>query len=156
MEMEDSYYSKDYWFENPEEHNDVDNYGPVYYVNHIYKDIIFKLQIPDEGFIVVLGTNKCVSFELLCDFYGEERCIGYDINNPNRHSKSVTEQKGVNYKDLAIRERPQKHRYIYFTGNKKQVIKLKKELNYKIEPYPKGINKRYDSSYKPTIQKELF
>ena len=85
-----------------------------------------------------------------------KRTERYDINNPNRHSKSVTEQKGVNYKDLAIRERPQKHRYIYFTGNKKQVIKLKKELNYKIEPYPKGINKRYDSSYKPTIQKELF
>lgn len=80
----------------------------------------------------------------------------YDINNPNRHSKSVTEQKGVKYEDLAIRERPQKHRYVYITGKKKQVRKLKKELNYDIQPYPKGQNKRYDSSYKPTIQKELF
>ena len=85
-----------------------------------------------------------------------KRTERYDINNPNRHSKSVTEQKGVNYEDLAIRERPQKHRYIYFTGNKKQIRKLKQELNYNIEPYPKGQNKRYDSSYKPTIQKELF
>ena len=85
-----------------------------------------------------------------------KRTERYDINNPNRHSKSVTEQKGVNYEDLAIRERPQKHRYIYFTGNKKQVRELKKELKYKEEPYPKGQNKRYDSSYKPTIQKELF
>ena len=85
-----------------------------------------------------------------------KRTERYDINNPNRHSKSVTEQKGVNYEDLAIRERPQKHRYIYFTGNKKQIRKLKQELNYNIEPYPKGQNKRYDASYKPTIQKELF
>ena len=85
-----------------------------------------------------------------------KRTERYDINNPNRHSKSVTEQKGVKYEDLAIRERPQKHRYIYFTGNKKQVRELKKELKYKEEPYPKGQNKRYDSSYKPTIQKELF
>tara|TARA_R100001440_G_scaffold7522_2_gene14720 strand:+ start:656 stop:1309 length:654 start_codon:yes stop_codon:yes gene_type:complete len=85
-----------------------------------------------------------------------KRTERYDINNPNRHSKSVTEQKGVNYQDLAIRARPQKHRYIYFTGNKKQIKKLKKELNYKIKPYPKGQNKRYNSSYKPTIQRELF
>ena len=82
-----------------------------------------------------------------------KRTERYDINNPNRHSKSVTEQKGINYKDLAIRERPQKHRYIYFTGNKKKWLK---KLNYKIEPYPKGQNKRYDSSYKPKIQTELF
>ena len=85
-----------------------------------------------------------------------KRTERYDVNNPNRHSKSVTEQKGVKYEDLAIRERPQKHRYIYFTGNKSQKKKLKKDLKYKKQPYPKGQNKRYDSSYKPTIQKELF
>jgi len=87
--MEDSYYSKDYWFENPEKHDDVDNYGSDYYVNHIYKDIIFKLDIPDEGYIVVLGTNRCVSFQLLCDFFGEERCIGYDIHNPTNHPRVI-------------------------------------------------------------------
>ena len=85
-----------------------------------------------------------------------KRTERYDINNPNKHSKTVTEKKGLNYKDLAIRERPQKHRYIYFTGNKKQNKQLKKELKYKIQPYPKGDNKRYDASYKPTIQTNLF
>lgn len=85
-----------------------------------------------------------------------KRTERYDINNPNKHSKTVTEKKGLNYKDLAIRERPQKHRYIYFTGNKKQKKQLKKELKYKIQPYPKGDNKRYDASYKPTIQTNLF
>ena len=51
-------------------------------------------------------------------------------------------------------ERPRKHRYIYFLGKKKKIFM--KSLNYKIEPYPKGDNKRYDSSYKPTTQISIF
>ena len=58
--------------------------------------------------------------------------------------------------DLAIRERPQKHRYIYFTGSKTQRKAWKKQLNYKEQPYPKGENKRYDSSHKVTVQQRLF
>ena len=34
-----------------------------------------------------------------------KRTERYDINNPNKHSKTVTET--MNYKDLAVRERPQ-------------------------------------------------
>ena len=81
----------------------------------------------------------------------------YDKDNPQKHSKTITD--GISkkdYKDLAIRERPQKHRYIYFVGNKKQVNKWKKQLNYDIAPYPKGNNKRYDASYKPNTQTQLF
>jgi hypothetical protein len=85
-----------------------------------------------------------------------KRTERYDIKNPNKHSKSVTENKNNNYKDLAIRERPQKHRYVFFTGNKRQVKLLKLQLKYKQEKYPKGENKRYDASYKPLIQTELF
>tara|TARA_R100001443_G_scaffold113054_1_gene127258 strand:+ start:382 stop:1035 length:654 start_codon:yes stop_codon:yes gene_type:complete len=85
-----------------------------------------------------------------------KRSERYDINNPNKHSKTLTQLKAVNYKNLAVRNRPQKHRYIYFTGNKKTKNLLKKQLNYKIQPYPKGDNKRYDSSYKPTTQTTLF
>jgi hypothetical protein len=33
---------------------------------------------------------------------------------------------------------------------------MKEQLKFEIEPYPKGETKRYDSSYKPTIQTELF
>jgi hypothetical protein len=85
-----------------------------------------------------------------------KRTERYDIDNPNRHSKSVTDKKGVDYQSLAVRERPQKHRYIFFTGNKYAKRKLLSELNYKIEPYPKGDNKRYDASYQPTTQTKLF
>jgi hypothetical protein len=85
-----------------------------------------------------------------------KRTERYDINNPNKHSKSVVDNKRLKYDELAVRERPQKHRYIYFVGTKNQVKKLKSQLNYEIQSYPKGENKRYDSSFKPTIQTKLF
>ena len=83
-----------------------------------------------------------------------KRTERYDINNPQKHSKTVTES--MNYYDLAVRERPQKHRYVMFTGTKKEKKILKKALNYKIQPYPKGNNKRYDASYDPQVQLNMF
>ena len=85
-----------------------------------------------------------------------KRTERYDIDNPNRHSKSVTENKNINYQDLAVRERPQKHRYIFFIASKKQKKRWNRELNYPICDYPKGENTNYDASYKPTTQTELF
>jgi len=85
-----------------------------------------------------------------------KRTERYDIDNPNRHSKSVTENKNINYQDLAVRERPQKHRYIFFIASKKQKKIWNRELNYSVCDYPKGQNKNYDASYKPTTQTELF
>ena len=49
-----------------------------------------------------------------------------------------------------------KHRYIYLRGTKKQKKAMLKDLKYKILPYPKGDNKRYDTSYKPVTQGRLF
>lgn len=50
-----------------------------------------------------------------------------------------------------IKEKP-KHRYFYFLGTKRQVKDMKSKLPYPVLPYPKGDNKRYDSSYKPSTQ----
>jgi hypothetical protein len=77
----------------------------------------------------------------------ERTDIGFEDNKHSRHyDKNI---------DYSIRKnRSSKHRYIYFLGKlKKQFIK---KLKYKQEPYPKGKNKKYDASYKPTIQIELF
>lgn len=49
-----------------------------------------------------------------------------------------------------------KHRYIYFCGDKRQVKEMRSNLKYPILPYPKGDNKRYDTSYQPLQQSELF
>jgi len=57
---------------------------------------------------------------------------------------------------LYFKERARKHRYIIFIGNKTEKKQMFKNLKYKIFPYPKGDNKNYDASYKPTIQKTLF
>jgi len=61
------------------------------------------------------------------------------------------------YGDLLYRkERPRKHRYFYLLGNKKQRKEMIRNLAYKVKPYPKGNNKKYDSSYSPSTQGVLF
>tara|TARA_R100000808_G_C2138537_1_gene146570 strand:- start:556 stop:1236 length:681 start_codon:yes stop_codon:yes gene_type:complete len=67
------------------------------------------------------------------------------------HKEIIKKNKNIKYKKLG-----RKHRYIYFTGNKTQKKNMLKNLKYEIQPYPKGKNKRYDASYKPTIQTKLF
>ena len=57
---------------------------------------------------------------------------------------------------LYLKERPRKHRYFYFIGNKKEKKDMKNLLIYDILPYPKGDNKRYDSSFTPNVQGILF
>jgi len=58
--------------------------------------------------------------------------------------------------DLIMIERPRKHRYFIFTGNKHDQKKMRQMIPYEIQPYPKGDNKRYDASYQPSIQTSLF
>ena len=58
--------------------------------------------------------------------------------------------------DLYLEERPRKHRYFYLLGTKTEKKVMMNNLSYEIFPYPKGENKRYDSSYKPSIQGLLF
>ena len=58
--------------------------------------------------------------------------------------------------DLYQVERPPKNRYVYFCGTKKQKKILLNEKLFEIKPYPKGKNKNYDASYKPSIQTTLF
>ena len=77
----------------------------------------------------------------------ERTDIGCEDGKHSRHySKNI---------DYSIRKfRSAKHRYVYFIGIKKN--EFKHNLKYKIEQYPKGENKRYDASYQPTIQTQLF
>jgi hypothetical protein len=79
----------------------------------------------------------------------------YDMDNINRHSKSVCESKNENT-NLGVRDRSRKHRYIFFLGNRWFKKDMIKKLKYKQEPYPKGDNKRYDASYNPQVQQLLF
>jgi hypothetical protein len=58
--------------------------------------------------------------------------------------------------DVTLGEYTKKHRYFKFLGNRKDVNTMTKDLVYPIHAYPKGDNKRYDSSYKPNVQLVLF
>jgi len=83
------------------------------------------------------------------------------IRGSNRHSRTLTAQHTLeemqNNPDKFYRlDRPQKHRYIYFLGDKKQKKEMLSKLNYEVAPYPKGDNKRYETDHIPTVQGVLF
>jgi hypothetical protein len=82
---ETNYYSEDFWFNELQNHG-IDAYDENYWAYIMFKEIVCKItDIPDSGSIVVLGTNNCLSFDLLCKHFGYDRCIGYDIANPSNH-----------------------------------------------------------------------
>ena len=84
--MEKDKYTEDFWYTQLHLHGDVKNYGEEYYANALYNSVIKQIKdIPENGYVVVLGTNKCVSFNLLIDMFGKERCLGIDIANPTNH-----------------------------------------------------------------------
>ena len=62
MKKENNY---DFWFNNPE-FDEHDQFGEKYYVNNFYKDIVFNLDIPDNGYIVVMGICPKTSAKALC------------------------------------------------------------------------------------------
>ena len=49
-----------------------------------------------------------------------------------------------------------KHRYVYFIGSAGWKNKMRKKLNYKEQPHPKGEPSRYDASYQPNVQTVMF
>ncbi len=87
---EQEFYRPDFWFDNPE-HDDCANFGPDYFANHLYSSLVTQLDdVPADGYVVLLGSNRCIAFELLCDFFGAERCVGYDLHNPSGHPRVIT------------------------------------------------------------------
>ena len=66
----------------------------------------------------------------------------------NTHSRTVVghythEERMANPDRFAQVDRPQKHRYVYLLGSRKEKKKLRASLNYKVCPYPKGESQRY-------------
>jgi len=58
--------------------------------------------------------------------------------------------------DLYMRERPRKHRYFYFVADKRDKKRMIQLMPYEVQPYPKGENKKYDASYQPNTQIQMF
>ena len=88
---------------------------------------------------------------------GLEHLHGATIADLSRGKENRAEWMREKYgDDFYLEDRPRKHRYFMFLGNKKELKRMKEILPYKIEQYPKGENKRYDASYNPSIQGQLF
>lgn len=88
-------------------------------------------------------------------------------NRTDRYVKKHLKKIGFYNPDKTINEmwidsggsiifKEKKHRYVLFIGDKRVKRDMMKCLIWKIEPYPKGDNVTYDSSYVPSIQTELF
>lgn len=58
--------------------------------------------------------------------------------------------------DFYLKDRPRKHRYVYFVGSKHQKKKMLSSLKYPIQAYPKGDSSRYDAGGDVAIQEVLF
>ena len=80
----------------------------------------------------------------------DKRRERYNPDNLEKHGRHVSDL------DLPLRDRPRKHRYLYFIGSKKDKKILKNKLKYPIKKYPKFKNKNYDASYTPQTQIDLF
>lgn len=93
------------------------------------------------------------------DYYvkGLEHLHGATIFDMSRGQENRADWLRQKFGDnLIMIDRPRKHRYFYFLGNKYQVKDMINKNPYPIIKYPKGDNKRYDSSYNPKIQTQLF
>jgi hypothetical protein len=77
-----------------------------------------------------------------------------DMSRGKEHRAEYMRQKFGD--DFYLEDRPRKHRYFFFLGNKKTRNEMLKLLPYKIEQYPKGINQRYEAGFEPNIQQTLF
>lgn len=137
---------------------EIANFLKVYKGNYTYKklDEIFGYKDTCSHWF---RTDAGFSFPNIDDWIKLKSILNFD----NRFDDIMTDFEMVAdvnqiIKKLELKkiEIKPKLRYIYFLCNKFLKKELLKELKYNIQPYPKGENKRYDASYKPTTQNKLF
>lgn len=78
--------------------------------------------------------------------------VGRCENLPKGVSQVALMKEKFGEENVYYMERPRKHRYFYFVGNKRQIRNMRKLFTYKQFPYPKGDNVRYDASFAPQTQ----
>ncbi len=106
---------------------DLNHHGYIYQATNWYYAGFSK------GDVTLISDNETLHRKSFYDRYG-------------RSDQSFIESKG-----FKIKKQKGKYRYFYFLDTKQKL-----NFPYKQEPYPKGDNKRYDASYKPSIQMELI
>ena len=124
---------------------------------------------PNSASILVSGSLQMLPKPSIVVSYAdtEQGHVGYVYQANNFYYTGATAERtdmggeegkhSRHAKDPSIRVfRSSKHRYIIFTGTKKQKRILRNELNYEIQPYPKGESIKYDASGSVETQGILF
>lgn len=91
----------------------------------------------------------------------EPRSKFVDVNGKDVHERTIwsrygSEEKALKSGEIKKTQQEGKYRYFQFLGTKDEVKQMKDLLVYPKQPYPKGVNGRYDASYKPTVNATLF
>ena len=71
-------------------HRSLDEYRVGLYnsLHELYGQIeLGEIVVPDRGWVIELGVNRCQSFNELCELFGEDRCCGYDLENVTKHPR---------------------------------------------------------------------
>ena len=85
---------------------------------------------------------------------GQEHLHGATVADMSRGQENRAEWMRNKYgDDFYLKDRPRKHRYVYFCGGKKQIRDMKSALRYDVCEYPKGESRHYDASAK--VQRQL-
>ena len=88
---------------------------------------------------------------------GREHLHGTTIADESRGQENRAQWMREKYgDDFYLQDRPRKHRYIYACGSKAQRKQILDALRYKVESYPKGESKRYDTSSTIETQTAFF
>lgn len=88
---------------------------------------------------------------------GREHLHGATVADESRgHENRAAWMREKYGADFYLDDRPRKHRYVYFCGNKRQRAEMEKALKYEKQDYPKGESRHYDASAKVSRQLVLL
>jgi hypothetical protein len=84
---------------------------------------------------------------------GQEHLHGATVADMSRGQENRAEYMRERFgDDFYLEDRPRKHRYLFANGPKPFKKRFMANLNYDVEPYPKGENSNYDDSGHTTDQ----
>ncbi len=83
-----------------------------------------------------------------------------DASGNEIHESTITHHKSIEDAhaagEITIEPQEGKHRYIYLLGSRSQKKQMRAAMVYKVLPYPKGDNDRYDADHEPAVQRVMF
>lgn len=88
---------------------------------------------------------------------GLEHLHGATIADMSRGQENRAEYMRARFgDDFYLQDRPRKHRYVYFVGDRKQKHAMRQCLAYPVESYPKGDSQRYELPEQGWTERSLF